>query len=37
MPRVTAAMAAGVADRLSDVADLVAAWEAYERRLERAA
>jgi hypothetical protein len=35
--RVTPAMAAGVADRLWDVADLVAAWEASERRVERAA
>ena len=30
-------MAAGVADRLWDVADLVAAWEASERTVERAA
>jgi hypothetical protein len=35
--RVTPAMAAGVTDRLWEVADLVAAWEAYERRLERVA
>jgi hypothetical protein len=35
--RVTPAMAAGVTDRLWDVQDLVAAWEASERRLERAA
>ena len=35
--RVTPAMAAGVTDRLWDVADLVALWEAYERRAERAA
>jgi len=35
--RVTPAMAAGVTDRLWDVLDLVAAWEAYERRRERAA
>ncbi len=35
--RVTPAMAAGVTDRLWDVEDLVAAWEASERRLERAA
>jgi hypothetical protein len=35
--RVTPAMAAGVTDRLWEVADLVAAWEAYERRVERAA
>lgn len=35
--RVTPAMAAGVADRLWDVEDLVAAWETSERRLERAA
>ena len=35
--RVTPAMAAGVTDRLSDVEDLVAAWEARERRLERQA
>jgi hypothetical protein len=30
-------MAAGVADRLWDVADLVALWESCERRAERAA
>jgi len=35
--RMTPAMAAGVTDRLWDVADLVAPWEAYERRAERAA
>ena len=35
--RVTPAMAAGVTDRLWEVADLVAAWEAEERRAERAA
>lgn len=35
--RVTPAMAAGVTDRLWEVADLVAAWEASERRMERAA
>jgi hypothetical protein len=35
--RCTPAMAAGVTDRLWDVADLVAAWEADERRAERAA
>ena len=35
--RVTPAMAAGVTDRLWEIADLVAAWEAYERRKERAA
>lgn len=35
--RVTPAMAAGVTDRLWDVRDLVAAWEAEERREERAA
>jgi len=35
-PRVSPAMAAGVADRLWDVADLVALWESYEqRRAER--
>lgn len=33
--RVTPAMAAGVTDRLWDVEDLVAAWEADERRAER--
>jgi hypothetical protein len=31
------AMAAGVSDRLWEVADLVAAWKASERRVERAA
>ena len=35
--RMTPAMAAGVTPRLWDVADLVAAWEGSERRLERAA
>lgn len=35
--RVTPAMAAGVTDRLWEVADLVAAWETSERRVERAA
>lgn len=35
--RITPAMAAGVTTRLWDVLDLVAAWEAYERRGERAA
>src|SRR5450631_4031302 len=35
--RMTPAMAAGVADRLWDVADLVAAWEAAEGRAEIAA
>lgn len=35
--RVRPAMAAGVSDRLWDVADLVALWEMYERRTERAA
>jgi IS1 family transposase len=35
--RMSPAMAAGVTDRLWDVADLVALWEAYERRAERAA
>jgi IS1 family transposase len=35
--RMTPAMAAGVTDRLWDVADLVALWEEYERRAERAA
>ena len=35
--RFTPAMAARVTDRLWDVEDLVAAWEASERRLERAA
>ena len=35
--RTSPAMAAGVTDRLWDVNDLVALWEAYERRAERAA
>jgi len=35
--RMTPAMAAGITDRLWDVADLVALWEEYERRAERAA
>ena len=35
--RVTPAMAAGVTDRLWDVEDLVTAWEASERKLERQA
>jgi 3-methyladenine DNA glycosylase/8-oxoguanine DNA glycosylase len=35
--RVTPAMAAGVTDRLCEVADLVAVWEASERMAERAA
>ncbi len=35
--RMSPAMAAGVTDRLWDVADLVALWEQYERRAERAA
>jgi IS1 family transposase len=35
--RMSPAMAAGVTDRLWDVADLVALWEEYERRAERAA
>jgi hypothetical protein len=36
--RMSPAMAAGVTDRLWDVNDLVALWEAYEqRRAERAA
>ena len=35
--RMSPAMAAGVADRLGDVADLVALWESFERRAERAA
>ena len=35
--RMTPAMAAGVTARLWEVEDLVAAWEAWERRQERAA
>jgi len=35
--RVTPATAASVTNRLWELADLVAAWEASERRLERAA
>jgi hypothetical protein len=35
--RCTPAMAAGVTDRLWEVSDLVALWEAEERREERAA
>ncbi len=35
--RTSPAMAAGVTDRLWDVAELVAAWEASERGMERAA
>lgn len=35
--RMSPAMAAGVIDRLLDVTDLVALWEEYERRGERAA
>jgi len=35
--RMTPAMAAGVTNRLWNVADLVAAWETHERREERAA
>jgi IS1 family transposase len=35
--RCTPAMAAGVTDRLWEVSDLVAAWEAAERRAERRA
>ena len=35
--RTSPAMAAGVTDRLWEVSDLVALWEAEERRLERAA
>src|SRR5438270_4605239 len=35
--RTSPAMAAGVANRLWDVCDLVAMWEAEERRMERAA
>ncbi len=34
---VDSAIATGVTDRLWNLADLVAAWEASERRLERAA
>jgi IS1 family transposase len=34
--RMSPAMAAGVTDRLWDVNDLVALWESYERRMERA-
>ena len=37
MENYAAAMAAGVTDRLWDVEDLVAAWEASERREERQA
>ena len=33
--RMNSAMAAGVTDRLWDIADLVALWEAYERRAEK--
>jgi len=35
--RTTPAMAAGVTDRLWDVHDLVALWESYERKQEKAA
>ena len=35
--KTTPAMAAGVTERLWDVEDLVAAWEASERRVERQA
>lgn len=35
--RVTPAMAAGVTDRLWDVADLVAAWEEDERATQKIA
>jgi hypothetical protein len=35
--RMSPAMAAGVTDRLWDMSDLVALWEQYERRAERAA
>ena len=35
--RTSPAMAAGVTDRLWEVSDLVAQWEAEERRVERAA
>jgi hypothetical protein len=35
--RMTPAMVAAVTDRLWDVSDLVAMWEQYERKAERAA
>ena len=35
--RMSPAMAAGVTDRLWDIADLVALWESYERNAEKAA
>jgi hypothetical protein len=35
--RLTPAMAPGVTDRLWDVEDLMGAWEASERRVERQA
>jgi hypothetical protein len=35
--RITPAMAAGVTGKIWEVSDLVVAWEAYERREERAA
>lgn len=35
--RMSPAMAAGVTSKLWDVQDLVALWESYERRAERAA
>jgi len=35
--RTTPAMAAGVTSKLWEVSDLVAAWQVYERRQERAA
>ena len=35
--RMSPAMAAGVTDRLWDVNDLLALWESYEQRAERAA
>lgn len=35
--RTSPAMAAGVTDRLWDVSDLIALWEQYERRAEKAA